>query len=242
MPKLILFDIDGTLVLTGGAGSRAMTRAFLDVFGVRDGFEGILMAGRTDDLILTDAFAKARLPDDSARTARFRARYLECLAEEIRRPHPGKRVMPGIVRLLDALKARADVFLGLLTGNYPEAARIKLEHFDLWRYFACGAFAGDAVDRNSLVPVAVQRARACGFRLSGPRDVWVVGDTPLDVACARAAGAVAVAVATGGCDAPSLHAAGADVVFEDLADTGRFLALLEGNERAEKWGGPPCPP
>jgi phosphoglycolate phosphatase len=236
MTKLILFDIDGTLILTGGAGSRGMTRAFHDVFGVPDAFEGIPMPGRTDDLIVADAFRRARLAHAPPRTARFRERYLECLAEEIARPHPGKRIMPGVIALLDALSMRADVFLGLLTGNYPEAAQLKLEHFDLWRYFACGAFAGDAVDRNSLVPVAVRRAQACGFRLAGPRDLWVVGDTPLDVACAQAAGAVAVAVATGGCDAVSLRSAGADVVFEDLGDTGRFLELL-GEERPEPQDG-----
>jgi phosphoglycolate phosphatase len=227
MSHLILFDIDGTLILTGGAGSRAMTRAFLDVFGIADAFDGIPMPGRTDDLILAGAFARADMKDDAAAIARFRERYAECLAEEIDRPNPGRRVMPGVVALLGVLKARPDVILALLTGNYAEAARIKLQYFDLWRNFAFGAFAGDAADRDALVPVAVNRARTCGFVLVRPRDVLVVGDTPLDVACAHSADAVAVAVATGGYDVAALGAAGADVVFEDLADTRRFLELLE---------------
>jgi phosphoglycolate phosphatase-like HAD superfamily hydrolase len=105
--------------------------------------------------------------------------------------------MPGIRPLLDTLASRDDVYLALLTGNYQKAARLKLEHFDLWRYFPCGAFADDAADRNSLLPKALERIRACGGPSVGPPDVIVVGDTPHDVACALAAGARPVGVATG---------------------------------------------
>jgi phosphoglycolate phosphatase-like HAD superfamily hydrolase len=119
------------------------------------------------------------------------------------------------------------VFLGLLTGNFQAGARIKLEHFDLWRYFRCGAFGDDAADRNALVPFAVGRARECGLDHIDPADILVVGDTPHDVACALAVGAVPVAVATGGFTSAQLRESGADTVFESLADTADFLKLIE---------------
>ena len=228
MPYLILFDIDGTLVLTGGAGGRALTRAFRDVFLVDDAFRGIPMPGRTDPHIVAEAAARAGLTPDGPRLSRFRTRYRECLGEELRQPGPRKGILPGVGPLLDALHARPDVFLALLTGNYTDAARIKLEYFDLWKYFACGAYGEEAPDRNHLVKVAVERARACGAHAAALERVVVVGDTPLDVACAHAAGALAAAVATGGHSTQELAESGADVVFEDLSDTRRFLDLLDG--------------
>ncbi len=226
MPHLILFDIDGTLVLTGGAGSRAMTRAFRDVLGVDDGFRGIAMPGRTDPLIVADAVARAGISIDPSSLSAFRGRYAECLRQEVREPGPRKGVLPGVNPLLDALSRHDGAFLALLTGNYSDAARIKLEYFDLWRYFACGAYGEEADDRNALVAVATERARRCGASSSALDHVIVVGDTPLDVACAHASGAMAIAVATGGHTVDELTASGADVVFEDLADTRRFLELL----------------
>jgi phosphoglycolate phosphatase len=228
MPYLILFDIDGTLVLTGGAGGRALTRAFCDVFLVDDAFRGIPMPGRTDPHIVAEAAARAGLTPDGPGLSRFRTRYRECLREEIRQPGPRKGILPGVGPLLDALHARPDVFLALLTGNYTDAARIKLEYFDLWKYFACGAYGEEAPDRNHLVQVAVERARACGAQAAALERVVVVGDTPLDVACAHAAGALAAAVATGGHSTQELAESGADVVFDDLSDTRRFLNLLDG--------------
>jgi phosphoglycolate phosphatase len=225
LTRLVLFDIDGTLVLTGGAGARAMTLALRDMLGVENGFEGIAMPGRTDQIILLDALERGGHPNDAALLREFQSRYFEHLAREIEHPAPGKfkGVMPGVRELLDALEPRDDVFLALLTGNYSVAARIKLETFDLWKYFRCGAFGEDAHDRNDLVPVAVRRARECGLPRIDPRHVVVIGDTPLDVACAKAAQARAIAVATGGVDAETLRASGADVVFNDLHETGRVL-------------------
>ncbi len=126
---------------------------------------------------------------------------------------------------------RDDVYLALLTGNYEEAARIKLEYFDLWRYFRCGAFGDDAPDRNGLLPKAMAAIRACGGPEVAPVEIVVVGDTPLDVACAAASGARSLAVATGGYDVDALRAAGADVVMQDLTDTLEVLrASLELDE------------
>ena len=228
MRKLVLFDIDGTLVLTGGAGIRAMNRALEEILGHQEGLTGIPVAGRTDWSILVDAVAKAGRKIDDFLLATLRDRYVANLAEEIEHPGKGqKAIMPGIRRLLNELEARDDVLVGLLTGNFEEGAKIKLGHFDLWRYFACGAFGGDAADRNLLVPFAVARARERGLPSIAPSDVLVVGDTPHDVACAHAAGAIPIAVATGGYSVDQLRESGAEIVFGDLSDTAVFLKLLE---------------
>ena len=228
MRKLILFDIDGTLVLTGGAGIRAMNRAGESVLGVRNLLDGIPVAGRTDWSILRDALRNAGHDLDEHLFGRMRDAHHRYLREEILVPGDGvKDVMPGIRALLDVLRAREDVFLGLLTGNFEEAARIKLGHFDLWDYFRCGAFGDDAADRNALVPFAVDRARTCGIGSIDYADVVVIGDTPHDVACATAVGALPVAVATGNYDVAALRETGAPIVLEDLSDTEGFLRTIE---------------
>jgi phosphoglycolate phosphatase len=219
-----LFDVDGTLVLTGGAGARAMSRAFEDVFGVGDGLSGVPMAGRTDAWIVAQALSAHGLSCDAEALRHFRARYLTHLRREMHQPGPRKGVMPGVRPLLDALAARNDAFLALLTGNIELGARVKLEYFDLWRYFRCGAFGEAALERNGLLSTALARVEACGGPSPRPSDVVVVGDTPLDVAVARAGGARSVAVATGSYDVVTLGATGADVVLEDFSD---LLAALE---------------
>lgn len=228
MHKLVLFDIDGTLLLSGGAGLRAMDRTFQEVFQVTGGFEGIPMPGRTDAVILDEAMRRNGLDTDPTVVETFNDRYCDRLAEEIHRSGPGKRVMPGARELLDLLTSRRDVVVGLLTGNLEPAARIKLEHFGLGGYFSCGAYGSDAPERNDLLPIAVSRAQAQGASIRSVRDVLVVGDTPLDVACAAAAGAKMAAVATGQFDETALTASGADVVLTDLTKTTTFLRLLDG--------------
>lgn len=228
MPKVLLFDIDGTLVLTGRAGVRAMNRACQEVIGHSNALDGVAVAGRTDWIILHDALRAIGHEMDEDLFARLRDTYVTLLREEILLPGEGvKAVLPGVAGLLDALRARPDVFLALLTGNFEEGARIKLEHFDLWRYFKCGAFGDDAADRNALVPFALDRARACGLDAIAPEDVFVVGDTPHDVACARAVGAVPVGVATGSFSVADLRGSGADIVFPDLGDAAAFMRVID---------------
>jgi phosphoglycolate phosphatase-like HAD superfamily hydrolase len=234
--KLVLFDIDGTLVLTGGAGLRAMNRAFDEIVGAPTGLtdatpaealKGIPVAGRTDWIIVQDTLARLGRQLDDDLLGRLRERYVTHLRQEVEQPGRGfNGTLPGVSALLDALHPREDVFLGLLTGNFRDGARIKLERFDLWRYFRCGAFGDDSPDRNALVPVALGRAAECGMPSFAPTDVIVVGDTPNDVACAQAVGAVAVGVATGSFSARQLRDCGAAVVFETLEDTDGFGRLL----------------
>jgi phosphoglycolate phosphatase-like HAD superfamily hydrolase len=237
--KLVLFDIDGTLVLTGGAGIRAMNRACEELVGHPCALDGISVAGRTDRIILTDVATRAGHALHDGLLDQLRERYIAFLRTEIEKPgrlqsfeslgpRSGiKDVMPGIRTLLDILDRREDVLLGLLTGNFREGARIKLEHFDLWRYFRCGAFGDDSADRNDLVPFAVERARACGLEQIEPSGIFVVGDTPHDIACAHAVGAVPVGVATGGYTSSQLRESGAEIVYENLSDSAPFLKLLE---------------
>jgi len=225
--SLVLFDIDGTLVLTGRAGVRAMMSAFDALFGVREAFEGISMGGRTDSWLVSQAFLRAGVPDTPDNHTRFREAYLPRLAEEIQLPGTGtKGVISGVGALLDAARSRPELHLALLTGNYRDAAEIKLGHFELWDYFGWGAFSDDSPDRNALVPIARARAARRGVPEVARTRVVVVGDTPHDVACASVAGARSIAVATGAHSRDELEAAGADVVLDDLSNTARVLRLL----------------
>jgi phosphoglycolate phosphatase len=226
-PTLLLFDIDGTLVLTGRAGLRAMVRTFEAEFGVADAFRDVSMGGRTDSWLLSQAMAKCGIEDTPERHSRFRASYVPRLAEEIAHPGTGtKGVMPGVRALLDALGDHSHLHLALLTGNYRDAAEIKLRHFGLWGYFPFGVFSDDSADRNALVPMARDRAREQGVPDRACARVVVIGDTPHDIACAAIAGAMSVAVATGGHSRDELARAGADVALDDLSDTKAVLELL----------------
>ena len=225
--KLVLFDIDGTLVLTGGAGMRAMNRACEEIIGHAEALQDVPLAGRTDWIILHDTLSRIGHALDDRLFAELRDSYLRHLTGEILEPGRGvKAVMPGVRDVLEALATRDHVFLGLLTGNFEQGARIKLEHFDLWRYFRCGAYGDDAADRNALVPFAVERARAHGLPVLPADQIFVVGDTPNDVACALAVGAVPVAVATGSSSVGHLRASGASIVFSDLSDVSAVLRIL----------------
>ena len=205
-----------------------MTRAFEDLYGIRDAFIGVPFNGRTDAWILTQAAVRHGV--DLSNLPKFKPLYLEYLAHELERPGPRKGVMPGVRDLLDALTSRTDVFLALLTGNFADGARMKLEHFDLWRYFECGAFGDTVHERTELLADALANVAACsGIRAEPSRSI-VIGDTPLDVGVALAGGARSIAVATGSHTTDQLRISGADIVFDDLSDLEKVLAVLERAE------------
>lgn len=226
-PALILFDIDGTLLLSGRAGLRAMTRTFEATFGIPDAFAGEHFGGRTDSSLVAKALQAHGLPDTPEAHERFRQNYIPILAEEIEHPGTGhKGLMPGALALLEALGDHDHLHLALLTGNYRDAAEVKLQHFEIWDFFEWGAFSDDSADRNALVPIARRRAETYDIPGEAIERVIVIGDTPHDIECARVAGAKSIAVATGGFTVEQLREAGADEVLPDLSDTNRVLALL----------------
>lgn len=214
---LVLFDIDGTLIQTGRAGVRGMNRAFEDLFGAPDALEGVAVAGRTDRAIVSEVLARIGRAIDDETIQRVRDEYCRRLPEALADPasHP-MGVLPGVAALLDALEDRNDVVVGLLTGNFVSGAQLKLGHFDLWKRFAFGAFGDHHTDRRDLVPQAIVAAAAQGHPTFSTDRVVVIGDTPLDVDCARAHGARSVAVATGIFAADALRESGADLTVDTL--------------------------
>jgi phosphoglycolate phosphatase-like HAD superfamily hydrolase len=228
---LVLFDVDGTLIDTAGAGRRAIERAFASALGLPrfDSLRwGVPFAGRTDPVILADLARAAAIPDDRFAALRpaLDRDYLEHLADEMRASDPRRRIMPGVRALLAALEALPDVHLGLITGNVERGARIKLEPFGLNRHFAAGGFGSDHADRCTIARLA--RAAVC--RVTGidfqPARVVVVGDTEHDVACARANGFRAIVTDSGWGDRAAIDALRPDAVFPTLADTALVLRAL----------------
>lgn len=203
-----------------------MNRAFDDLFGVAAAFDGIQMGGRTDLWIFAAAASRAGVELTPEVFVRFRDRYLSRLPEALDEPATGKCVLPGVSDLLSVIETRTDILPALLTGNCELGARIKLEHFGLWKFFRCGAYGDTVTCRNDLFSVAVERAQACGYTHVDPADAIVVGDTVLDVACAQASGARSLAVATGSVDIAELRASGADAVRQNLSNTEEILELL----------------
>ncbi len=224
--KLLLFDIDLTLINTAGAGRRAMIYAFEDLFGTQDGMSHADFAGRTDTGILKDALHRQALDWSSEIEEKFKQAYFENLKRELRQPNPKKRVLPGILEILDILATHPKLKFGLLTGNWREGARIKLEHFNIYHYFCFGAFSDDSGIRSELPQIAARRFEQIIGQTVSPNDVYVIGDTPHDVACSRPFGAKSVAVATGLYSYDQLQAAHPDFLFHDLSDCQIFLHLF----------------
>jgi phosphoglycolate phosphatase-like HAD superfamily hydrolase len=221
---LILWDIDGTLIQSGGAGERALVVALREEFAIAGTLEDIEVAGRTDPWIARRVLAKFAVPDTTENISRYLARYLHVLPSEL--VNPQARTLPGIRELLTALKDRRDVAQGLLTGNLRRGAEIKLVHHDLWTHFEFGAFADDSETRNELGSHAVRRASAHhSVEFSADR-VFVIGDTPHDIACGKVIGAQTIAVATGRFSVDELRACEPTAVFRDLSDTAAVLGCL----------------
>lgn len=178
-------------------------------------------------MILAEAFAHHGVDPASVAQPAFRARYFEHLAVEMQSSNPAPRALSGVHALLERCAAEDDHVLALLTGNFQPSARLKLEPLGLWRYFVCGAFGDDASDRNGLVPVALERAIACGHDRVTHTATLVIGDTPHDVRCAAVHGVRSIAVATGRYSSDELREAGADLVLDDLSDTDTVFGAIQ---------------
>src|SRR4051812_30983745 len=219
--NVCLFDIDGTLLSSGGAGKAALEAAFTEDFGVALRHH-VPYAGRTDRAIMRDLLRLHDVDDSPDNTTRLTNAYLARLPESLN-THKG-RVLPGIVALLDWLIGTGRFSIGLLTGNIRAGAKVKLGHYGLYERFAFGGFGDHHFDRDDVAREAhAQIHEHLGRPVAGDK-IWVIGDTPLDVQCARAIGARVVAVATGQHSVAELQAAAPDIVLADLSDHRELLS------------------
>lgn len=215
MVRLVLFDIDGTLIRTGGAGVRAFAQAFASEFGLVDGVARLQFAGRTDSGLVREVFETHGVPATKANFQRFYDRYVFLLEERLREGQGA--AIPGVWEFLRQLEALPQPpLIGLLTGNIRLGAEIKLRRFGLWETFQTGGFGDDHEDRNQIAAVARDRGcRVLRENLRGEQIV-VVGDTPHDIRCGRAIGAKVLAVATGGSKLDELQPHQPDWLVADL--------------------------
>lgn len=225
-PRLLLFDIDGTLLVSNGVAGRVFTECLEAVYGVEPPYVGYDFGGKTDPQIVYELMDLAGLEKErvEAELPRMRRLYLERLESRLRREQ--MTLMPGVVELLMALAARSELTLGLLTGNWEPGARSKLSRFELNRFFAFGAYGEDGPHRPDLVPAALSRATAHAGRSFAREETLIIGDTRHDIACAQAHGIPMLAVATGRTSEQQLVAAGADWVVPTLQQAVQRLPWL----------------
>jgi phosphoglycolate phosphatase len=217
--KLVLFDIDGTLVDCGGQARLAFADALQHVMGTTGGLSHYDFSGKLDPRIVMDLLTGMGLSREDAlrKLPEVRAAYLERLERELRVEK--MRLLPGVGELLSALMSRHDVALGLLTGNWETGGRIKIGRYDLNRYFPFGSFGDDGMDRNELPPIALERAKRTHLRTFAAADTVIVGDSLLDITCAHAHGIRCLAVATGKTLPETLAAAQPEWLEEDLSNS-----------------------
>lgn len=220
-----LFDIDGTLLSSGGAGKHAMYAAIRSEFGVAEVIDGVPFAGRTDRAIVRDLFAVHSVDDSPRNWERFLAAYLGHLPGSLVE-RPGK-VLPGVAGLLEQLRARRNVAIGLLTGNVRDGAHAKLGHYGLHEFFPFGGFGDHHLDRNDVAREAMEAVETHVGPTVRTQDIWVIGDTPLDIRCARAVGVRVLAVATGFHSLDELAVERPDLLLADLSDPSPLLQTLE---------------
>ena len=217
--RVLLFDIDGTVIRSGGAGKAAMEAGLKSAFGVKEIRDRVAYSGRTDPGIVRELLALHDIEPTDANAKRLNSAYLSNLPTMLTRMRGS--VLPGIEEALR--RERREAVVGLLTGNIRVGAEIKLRHFGLWDYFPFGGFADDLTARDDVARRALVEAERHVGRRIDPADVWVIGDTPLDVKCARAVGAKAVVVATGWHHPDELVAANPDHLLPDFTHAGELL-------------------
>ncbi len=222
--KLLLFDIDGTLLSAGGAGTRSLNKAFEKVLGIKEAFKNFEMAGKTDILIVKEGLKRWDIEPNTSLIGEIIEHYLSFLRIEIN--NNSKHLKPGVLEFIQLNREKFNYPMGLLTGNLERCARIKLEPFDLNTFFPFGAFGSDHEDRNHLLPIAIDRFFFKFQRKIEFNQCIVIGDTPRDVACAKPYGACVVAVATGPYSKTDLEKTDADVVVENLLEINKLMPLL----------------
>ena len=221
---LYLFDIDGTLITSGGAGETSYREAVAQFCGSLAPLEGINFAGNTDTGLARSVLVAAGMEPTQETIMALHDTYLEILIQRIHQ-HQGS-ILPGIIQLLDRLKERSECVLALLTGNLAAGAELKLTHYGVWHYFDFGAYADDHHERNRLGPVAVSRAFEAHGEEFTPDRIYVIGDTPRDIECGKAFGAKTVAVATGKYSREELASHYPEFLFDDFSDVDAVMALI----------------
>jgi phosphoglycolate phosphatase-like HAD superfamily hydrolase len=222
--RLLLFDIDGTLIHSGGAGVQALKSAFKERFGIDNDLHDIEIAGMTDSGIVLSILKKHHIPAIKENVSAFLDSYVHFLSQEL--PRRKGKLLPGVLELLERLKSRPHVVLALLTGNVSRGARLKLEHYGVWHFFEFGAFADDHRDRNELGRFARARAKEKHGREFDASEIDVIGDTPRDITCGKALGARTIAVATGRWSRHELAKHHPDFLIDDLSNVETIMDTL----------------
>ncbi len=227
--KMILFDIDGTLLNTGGCGSNAFEKAYEELFQVTGAWGDLVPDGKTDPVIIEEITARVlKRPLSPAEYDKLCERYHFHFRVEMQNP-PKFRLMPGVQKLLAHLHEDPKNILGVATGNFEEAAWVKLERGELRKFFRFGGFASDSADRTELTRKAFQRGEKIMGREADKKNVFLIGDTPLDVAVGKKLGFRTIAVATGRLTCEEFSEFAPDYIFENLEDTQAFLDLVRGS-------------
>lgn len=226
---ICLFDIDGTLIDSGGAGQHSILRMLEEEFQVTAPVEGIPTAGRTDYAIMVDLFEFFGIPNTSQNRHRFESAYLVLLEQKLKERNG--RILPGIDSILESLSANSEIDLGLLTGNYEQGARHKLEHFGLDHYFDFGAYGDFHADRNDVAHEALKQIQQRhSAETLADAVIWVIGDTPSDILCARAIDAHVIAVATGVYPLEDLQNCEPDYLFDHFEEPDELLSLFPARD------------
>ena len=223
--RLLLFDIDGTLIHSGGAGVHALKSSLRERFAITDDLHDIEIAGMTDSGIVVSILNKHKIPATNENVSAFLDSYVHFLSLEL--PRRAGKLLPGVLELLEKVKTRRHLVLALLTGNVSRGAQLKLEHYGVWHFFEFGAFADDHHDRNRLGTVARARANEKHGRQFSESEIDVIGDTPRDIACGKAIGARTIAVATGTWSRDKLTKYEPDFLIDDFSDVEGIINTLE---------------
>ncbi len=224
--KLLIWDIDGTLISSKGCGRRAMDKTFATLYNIENGFDNITMAGRLDYSIVKDAFINNNIAFNDI--SKFLNKYENILREELN-VHPSPLILPGVLDILTKTSEYSNVFHVLGTGNCEVGARLKLSHLGLDKFFEIGGFGDDDLQRWEIIQRAITNAEHHYKMKFANNDIYVIGDTPADIECGKRLNVRSVAVATGSYDYEELIQYSPDYLLYDLTEIKVFLELIAEN-------------